>query len=110
MNEFLMQMGDRIQARRKQLRLTQEELAEMADVTPQTISTAELGKKGLRPENIMKICIALDISTDYLLQGVIASEDISILAKKVEKLTPDQYRYLEDIIDTYIAAVSRRET
>ncbi len=71
MDNLLAQMGSRILKRRKQLRMTQEELAEKAGVMPQTISTAELGKKALRPENIVRICTALDISTDYLLMGKI---------------------------------------
>lgn len=44
--------------RRKQLRLTQETLAKMAHVTPQTISTAELGTKAMRPETILNVCEA----------------------------------------------------
>lgn len=103
--DLLQEMGVRIYSRRKQLHMTQEELAEAANVTPQTISTAELGKKALRPENIAKICSALQISADYLLYGVVTGDDISILSNKVSKLTPSQYRHLEDIIDSYIAAV-----
>lgn len=45
MDDLLNQMGKRLVARRKQLRLTQEEIAERADLTTQTISTAETGKK-----------------------------------------------------------------
>ena len=105
MEDLLQQIGSRITTRRKQMRLTQEELAEAAGVVPQTISTAELGKKALRPENIIKVCSALDISPDYLLLGKVSSEDRSILDKKVSRLTPEQYRHLEDIIDSYIAAV-----
>ena len=103
MDELLHQMGERIISRRKQLRLTQEELAEAAGVTPQTISTAELGKKALRPANIIKICSALDISPDYLLLGRISNEDTSILNQKVSRLSPVQYRHLEDIVDSFIA-------
>ena len=90
MDNLLAQMGSRILKRRKQLRMTQEELAEKAGVMPQTISTAELGKKALRPENIVRICTALDISTDYLLMGknqrsitdFIRKENISVAAGK----------------------------
>lgn len=103
MDELLHQMGERIISHRKQLRLTQEELAEAAGVTPQTISTAELGKKALRPANIIKICSALDISPDYLLLGRISNEDTSILNQKVSRLSPEQYRHLEDIVDSFIA-------
>ena len=77
MDNLLKQIGNRILNRRKQLRLTQEELAEKAGITPQTVSSAELGKKALRPENIIRVCSALDISTDYLLLGEINGGDYS---------------------------------
>ena len=109
MDQLLEQIGKRIFERRKQLRLTQEDVAERAGVTSQMISTAELGKKALRPENIIKICSALDISTDYLLLGKINDSDKSVLSMKVSELTPAQYRHLEDIIDSYIASVKEQK-
>lgn len=66
MDELLRQIGARIISRRKQLRLTQEELAERAGLTAQTISTAELGKKGLRPGSIVNICKSLQVSPTFL--------------------------------------------
>lgn len=45
MDDLLRQIGNRILNRRKQLRMTQEDLAEKAGITPQTVSSAELGKK-----------------------------------------------------------------
>ena len=110
MDDLLKQMGKRLVARRKQLRMTQEELAERADMTTQTISTAETGKKALRPENIIKLCATLDISTDYLLLGKVGIDDYNILSQKVSQLAPSQYRHLEDMIDAYIAALEERET
>ena len=110
MNELLIQIGNRIYERRKQLRLTQEELAERADVSTQTVSTAELGKKALRPENIVKICAALEISTDYLLLGKVTETDHSLLSGKVSKLNSGQYHYLEDIINSYLAAIQGKKT
>ena len=108
MDDLLHQMGERISARRKQLRWTQEELAEAAGVTPQTISSAELGKKAPRPGNIINVCAALDISPDYLLLGRISGEDLSILSQKVSQLSPEQYRHLEDVVDSFIAvAISK---
>ena len=106
MDILLSQIGKRILKRRKQMRFTQEELSERSGITPQTISYAELGKKALRPENIIKICSALEISTDYLLLGRISDRDTSFLDQKILGLTPEQYRYLEDIINSYISAVS----
>lgn len=105
MEDLLTQIGKRILERRKQLRLTQEELAERANITSQTISSAELGKKALRPENIIKVSEALDVSTDYLLRGIITSEDYSSLEQKFSQLSTSQYHSLEDIVDSFISAV-----
>lgn len=105
MDDLLQQIGKRILERRKQLRLTQEELAELAGITPQTISSAELGKKALRPENIIRICSALKISTDNLLLGKVTEQDYDLLNSKISCLTPSQYRHLEDIINSYLSAL-----
>lgn len=106
MSDLLTSIGTRILLRRKQLRFTQEELAERAHVTPQTISAAELGKKALRPENIIGVCAALNISTDYLLLGTVTPDDTSKLTSRISRLSSVHYKYLEDIVYSYIAAVS----
>ena len=103
MGELLKEMGQRMLDRRKQLKLTQ------AHVTPQTVSTAELGTKAMRPETILKICDALDISTDYLLRGQVMEGDTRLLNQKVSSLTPCQYRHLENIIDNFIAAIQEEK-
>ena len=106
MENLLTEMGERLSRRRKQFGLTQEQLAEMAGTTTQTISTAETGRKALRPENVLKLCDALDISIDYLFRGQISDQDFSLLSTKISQLTPEQYQYLETIIDSFIAAVT----
>ena len=90
--------------------MTQEKLSELANITPQTVSTAELGQKAMRPETIIRVCTALNISTDYLLLGKITEGEQSLLSPRVSELTPNQYRHLEDIIGSFIAAVKEKET
>lgn len=109
MDQLLSQIGTRLLERRKQLRLTQEQLADLAGITPQTISTAETGRKALRPENIVRLCEALGVSTDYLLKGEVTGADQSLLCQKIAQLPSAPYRHLEDIIDSYIAAINERE-
>lgn len=110
MDDLLKQVGYRILSCRKQLRMTQEELAEKAGITPQTVSSAELGKKALRPENIIRISSALGISTDYLLLGEINACDHSTLISKISNLSPIHYQHLEDIINSFIAALECQDT
>lgn len=105
MDDLLHEMGKRISARRKELRLTQEELAEKAGLTSQTISTAETGTKALRPRNIVRLCEALDTSADYLLFGKISDMDLDMMMKNISGLPTEQYRYLESIVNSFIAAV-----
>ena len=45
-----MKLGDKIQKLRKDLKLSQEQLAEKIDVTRQTISNWELGETSPNPE------------------------------------------------------------
>ena len=96
---FLIDMGERIATRRKSLHLSQEELAEIADVSPQLLSTAERGTKAMRPENLMKLSNALGVSADYLLTGEIIDKDLSLIIKKLEKISADQIRTIEQILD-----------
>lgn len=95
----LKEMGQRMMERRKKLGLTQEALAEKGDVTAQFVSYAEAGKRAMRPENLLKISAALEVSADYLLTGEIIDKDLLILADKLRRLTPSQIRIVENVID-----------
>lgn len=95
----LLEIGKRITERRKKLGMTQEMLAEKGDLTPQFVSYAESGKRAMRPENVIKLAKALEVSADYLLTGEIADKDLLILSDKMRKLSPEMLRILENIID-----------
>lgn len=98
----LQKIGKRIMNRRKELGLTQEARAEKGEVTTQFVSYAESGKRAMRPENLLKISSALEVSADYLLTGDIIDKDLLILSDKLCKLTPSQVRTIEAIIDECI--------
>lgn len=99
-NELCLQeIGKRIMDRRKKLGLTQEALTEKGEVTTQFVSYTESGKRAMRPENLLKISSALEVSADYLLTGEIIDKDLLILSDKLRKLTSSQVRTVEAIID-----------
>lgn len=106
MDNYLQQMGMRIAARRKELGFTQEELADMVNVSVQTISTAERGRKAFRPENIVKICKALRCTTDYILIGKSMDVVPETLNRTYKNLTSLQYRCLTQIVESYLMALS----
>ena len=95
----LLEIGKRITERRKKLGMTQEMLAERGDLTPQFVSYAESGKRAMRPENVIKLAKALEVSTDYLLTGDIVDKDLLILSDKMRKLSPEMLSRVENIID-----------
>ena len=68
-DSFLINMGIRIAGRRKDLHLTQEQLAEKMGVSLQTVSCIELGKKAIRPQNLANLCVHLEVTADYILYG-----------------------------------------
>ena len=95
----LIEIGKRITERRKKLGMTQETLAEKGDLTPQFVSYAESGKRAMRPENVIKLAKALEVSADYLLTGDIVDKDMLILSEKLRTLSPEMLRIVENIID-----------
>ena len=68
-----MKLGDNIQKLRKELKLSQEQLAEKIDVTRQTISNWELGETSPNPEQLKLLSKALNVSVDELLNNDVKS-------------------------------------
>lgn len=61
MNNVKALLGKRIQALRKEKKLSQAELAEFVGIEPNNLSRIENGKNYPTPENIAKIANSLDI-------------------------------------------------
>ena len=96
---FLVNMGIRIAQRRKELHLTQEQLAEMIGLSLQSISCIELGKKAVRPENLAKLCFHLDVTADYILYGRRSEQQIHETVAKLSSLSPEAYRTVQQLIN-----------
>jgi len=97
--DLLKQMGERIYNRRKLLKFTQEELAEKMSVSTQMISNLELGKKAIRPENLIKLCEVLNVSSDYILTGTNSDFTSEEFCSKFSLLTPQEFKIITEIID-----------
>lgn len=98
-DNFYSDMGKRIVSRRKQLGLSQEELAEIADVSPQMISTAERGSKSILSENLLKLSDALGVTADYLLTGKVTAAQANIITEKILNSPPEIQNKIERIIN-----------
>ena len=93
--KLLKEIGQRINARRKEMGLTQEALAERMEVSIQMISNLELGKKAIRPENLVKLCDALGVSADYILRGSRADWEALGFMEKYLQLSLENQQLIE---------------
>ena len=64
-------LGENIYNLRKSKKLSQEQLAEIVNVTRQTISNWELGETSPNPEQLKILSKALNVSVDELLNNYI---------------------------------------
>ncbi len=85
--------------RRKNLRMTQEELAEKLGVSTQMISNLELGKKAIRPDNLARVCQVLELSADFVLTGTNTKTAVDAVAEKLSQLTTEELQMVNDMID-----------
>lgn len=87
-------VGERIKAERKKLKLTQEGLADLMNMTKQQISNYELNKRQPDYKTLVDIAKRLNVSTDYLLgnteskniENTETSRELGLSDKAIEKL------------------------
>ncbi len=94
----LQEIGNRIQNRRKQLGLTQEQLAEAMNVSIQMVSNLERGNKAIRIDNLINLSHILSISTDYILTGQETASDMQGLAAQIASLPHKSRKMIEVLI------------
>ena len=88
-----MDIGKRIRERRKDLNLTQQQLAQALDLTPQHISVIEQDKRAPSLSSLARLARELGVTVDYLITGkdsvisetipaIKADKNLSLKAKK----------------------------
>lgn len=104
------EIGRRIMARRKQLGYTQAQAAEKAGLSHQFFASVETGKKNIRAENIVRLSLALDVSTDYLLTGRSNDYDRNLIASYLKELDAYEQTCAEEILKSYVKACAHKPT
>lgn len=100
-------MGTRMKRRRKELKMSQAELAEKVNVSNNHISSIETGKQIPSLTTFVKICEQLDTTPDFLLLGSLHTDNLpkniyDSLALRNKKDLP----LIQDIVENF---VSKRE-
>lgn len=82
-------LGKRIREERLKIGVTQEKLAEFADVSPAYMGRIERGERNITVKTLVRLANALGTTIDYLLQDSVEIEDDS-LVKQWLQLTADR--------------------
>lgn len=64
--DFKKAFGEKLKRLRKNKNLTQEQLAEMIDISPKNLSKIEVGSSFVKADTLEKILKALDVTTEEL--------------------------------------------
>ena len=70
MNNEIAETGARVLQLRKERGLTRERLAEMADISVQFLADIERGAKSMTVSTLRKLCFALNVTTDFVVNGI----------------------------------------
>lgn len=68
------EVGNRVFAVRKRLGYTREKLCELADISVQFLADIEKGRKTMTVNTLRRVAAALNVTTDYIVNGYEASE------------------------------------
>ena len=107
MDEVVVRMGKRIAQIRRDLGLTQGQVAEQAGLTTQTVSSAERGTKALRPKNIVKLCQVLKVTPNDLLLESNPELSEKTSPSPFSDLSPQMRYHLEEMIRIFVEAMTQ---
>lgn len=98
------EIGNRIRTKRKELKLTQDKLSEIIDVSPTYISEIERGCSICSLFTLTKIAQTLHVSLDYLIFGI-TLENFNTTFTEILKTIPEKnydlyIRLCQNIADT----------
>ena len=96
-------LGSRVREQRMKKGITQEQLAELCNISSSYIGIIERGDKKLSVETLVKVANTLNVSTDYLLlDSLQLTPDARTgeLASAINGLKPDEVNMVLDVVKT----------
>ena len=104
------EIGARIKEQRKAQGLTREGLSTLTGYSVSFLQEIERGRSGLSSESMKRISQALNVSADFLLNGVSTPNALAdSIAKKLDDLDHEKLLYLEQMIDIFIKSHTEKQ-
>ena len=97
--EINIQIGNKIKAARERAGLTQQEFGELVSLGTKNVSVIERGVAGITVSTLKRICEKLSISSDFILFGDNEKNDVAYLSEKLKRLTPEQFKIIETLLN-----------
>ena len=100
-------MGNKLLAIRKKAGLTQNEVAEAANLSDRTYADIERGTVNMRIETVLKICDALQITPDVFLtedNPNLSAKQTELLAE-LDKCTTQQKETALELLSVYLKSL-----
>ena len=98
-------IGRRIQLMRKERGLTQEQLSQMVDLSPNYLSNVETGLKTPKLETLIEIMNALQCDANALLADVVnttTAEESGLISKSLSELPLREQRRIKRVVEVLI--------
>ena len=93
------EIGKRIQTKRKEIKITQEKLSEIIDVSPSYISEIERGNIICSLATISNICYVLHTSLDYLVFGITESNSDQTFTEVLKSVPEKNHKLFIDLCE-----------
>ena len=103
-------VGANIKKWRENAGLTQDQLSEAMGIGEKSLSAIERGVVGISLTQLKNVCELLSVTSDALIFGSSESNNIESLARRFEKLTPEQYRIVDSIMSELLKAFRLRDS
>lgn len=98
----MFKIGERIQERRKELGISQQEACTWLGVSQNHYSRIENGHAGMSLELLMEISSYLKLSTDYILTGQYTPDSAPSVIAKLNKLPLAEKKHVERYISLFL--------
>ncbi len=102
MQNYKVDMGMRIKEKRKELKLTQEMLAEMLGISVKHLSEVERGIAGLSIDNLVHLSYVFDVSIDYLIKGSVSESRWNATMMLLQGVPEDKEYKVKELIRNII--------
>lgn len=104
--DLLTGIGRRVRKIREHNKMTREQLAEMANISPQFLVHIENGTKSMTVNTICNLSKALNISADYLLFGAEDTDlNRTLATEALVSMLPEEKELAERILQTVLQMV-----